>query len=227
MPQRWIQTRSPEAVRGGSRPERILCVPSRRLGVQAGPEKSLRAVRPSPKRSGRRHSGGGLPLFPDGGDELGRQSLSRRTFRPAKARSRRFWCGVQVPVECPPGLYEGDVAVSAEGLAGAVVPVRLDRRRRTRPVDHGDSDPFRMTRLRWLDSTLAQDHDVVKPFTPLEVKGRTIKCLGREVELGRKRSARPDPELFFAGEHTTVPTRAATSWPGRCGSLSKGPRRLR
>ncbi|MHB8053860.1 MAG: glycoside hydrolase domain-containing protein [Candidatus Aminicenantales bacterium] len=100
-----------------------------------------------------------------------------------RGKIQALWCGVQVPAACPPGLYEGDVAVSAEGqleqsfrfaltVGGAAL------------ADHGDSDPYRMARLRWLDSTLAQDQDIVKPFLPLEVQDRTIHCLGREVELG-------------------------------------------
>ncbi|ULU24260.1 hypothetical protein DYST_01173 [Dyella terrae] len=50
-------------------------------------------------------------------------------------------------------------------------------------VAHGDNDPFNLTRLRWLNSTLAQDDSVVKPFTPIAVKGNTLGILGREIAL--------------------------------------------
>jgi hypothetical protein len=51
--------------------------------------------------------------------------------------------------------------------------------------DAGDSELWRMSRLRWLDSRIAFDDEVVAPFTPLLVKGRNISCLGRSVEIGQ------------------------------------------
>ncbi|MCP4453603.1 MAG: hypothetical protein GY809_19255 [Planctomycetes bacterium] len=39
--------------------------------------------------------------------------------------------------------------------------------------------------MRWLDSTIAMDDAVVKPFVPLVVQGNTISCLGRHVTLGQ------------------------------------------
>ena len=51
-------------------------------------------------------------------------------------------------------------------------------------ADRGDSEPWRHSRLRWLDSTIGLDDEVVAPYTPLEVDGRTVRCLGREVRIG-------------------------------------------
>ncbi|MEP7347885.1 MAG: glycoside hydrolase domain-containing protein, partial [Gemmatimonadaceae bacterium] len=49
---------------------------------------------------------------------------------------------------------------------------------------HGDDDPFRMTRLRWLNSQLAADDSVVAPFTAMTVSGSTIGVLGRTLTFG-------------------------------------------
>jgi len=38
--------------------------------------------------------------------------------------------------------------------------------------------------LRWLDSTLGMNDTVVAPYTPLEISGQTVKCLGRQVAFG-------------------------------------------
>ncbi len=57
----------------------------------------------------------------------------------------------------------------------AVSPQRLE--------DGGVSDLWRQARLKWLDSTLALDDEVTRPFTPLKVQGRTVHCLGREVRF--------------------------------------------
>lgn len=50
--------------------------------------------------------------------------------------------------------------------------------------DHGDADPQSLSRLRWLNSTTAVDDEPVQGYEPLTVNGRTIRCLGRELELG-------------------------------------------
>ncbi|MGZ5970930.1 MAG: glycoside hydrolase domain-containing protein [Polyangiales bacterium] len=47
----------------------------------------------------------------------------------------------------------------------------------------GDDEPERLSRLRWLDSRLAQDDGLVPPYTPVVARGRTLSILGRTVEL--------------------------------------------
>ncbi|OGD22301.1 MAG: hypothetical protein A2W03_09440 [Candidatus Aminicenantes bacterium RBG_16_63_16] len=93
-----------------------------------------------------------------------------------------LWCGVQVPREVPPGAYEGEITVLPRGLPPTSLRLRLDVKD---PVleDAGDSDPSRMSRLRWLDSRIAFDDDIVPPFTPLRVEDRTVSCLGRSVTV--------------------------------------------
>lgn len=39
---------------------------------------------------------------------------------------------------------------------------------------NGDEDPYKMGRLRWLDSTLGVDEEVTKPFTNLTVTGTVL-----------------------------------------------------
>lgn len=51
-------------------------------------------------------------------------------------------------------------------------------------ADHGDSDPQSLSRLRWLNSTTAVDDEPVKGYSPLEITGHTIRCLGRSIDLG-------------------------------------------
>ena len=48
---------------------------------------------------------------------------------------------------------------------------------------HGDDEPWRLSRLRWLDSTLAVDDELVPPYTPVTVTGQTVGVLGRSVTL--------------------------------------------
>lgn len=54
----------------------------------------------------------------------------------------------------------------------------------TSPVEnHGYNDLWRLSRLKWLNSALAQDESLVRPFVPPQVSGSRIAILGREIEL--------------------------------------------
>jgi len=119
-----------------------------------------------------------------------------------RGKIQGFWCGIQIPADCPPGTYEGDVFVSAQSLPEQSFRLALTVAGPA-VADQGDSDPYRMTRLRWLDSTLALDDEVVKPFIPLEVKGPAIACLGRGVTLGGN-GLPAAIKSFFSPENTRL-----------------------
>ncbi len=108
----------------------------------------------------------------------------RKDVSVEKGRVQALWCGVAVPEDAVPGLYEGTATVRAEGLPERTVVISI-RVKDEAIASSGDDDPYRMARLRWLNSRLAFDDGIVKPFIPLEVSGRRVKCLGRVVELGK------------------------------------------
>jgi hypothetical protein len=124
----------------------------------------------------------------------------RQKVSVGRGKVQPLWCGVQVPPGAVPGRYEGMVMVTPHGLPGRSVRLSLEV---TSDVleDGGDSNPGRMSRLRWLDSTLAQDEEVVAPFVPVEVQGRKVSCLGRAVTLGP--NGLPERiQSFFSPENT-------------------------
>jgi len=122
-----------------------------------------------------------------------------------KGRTQALWCGVLVPPSARPGSFRGTVTVAPAGLPETILAVELSVTGEVL-ADAGDSDPFRMTRLRWLDSTLAQDDGIVPPFTPITIDGMTIGCLGRTLTIG------PDGfparvQSYFASEMTRLSTK--------------------
>lgn len=125
---------------------------------------------------------GALRCFNTGGvDWLGHPL--RKRVDVAQGQVQALWCGVQVPPDAAPGLYTGLATVKVAGadatpvtLALTVAPERLP--------DHGDSQPERLSRLRWLDSTLALDDEVTAPYTPVTLAGQTAGCLGRTLTFG-------------------------------------------
>ena len=115
-----------------------------------------------------------------GTDWLGRPL--RRRVSIAEGKVQPLWCWVQVPAEAEPGEYSATATVSAAGAPQADVHIALTVTDELRP-DAGDDEPWRHSRLRWLDSTTALDDEVFAPYTPVAVDGRAVRVLGREIQF--------------------------------------------
>ncbi len=70
--------------------------------------------------------------------------------------------------ECESGTYEFEIAFNIND---------------SRVYNNGYNDLWRLSRLKWLNSSLEQNDDLVRPFTSPEVCKNRVKILGREVEL--------------------------------------------
>ncbi len=133
-------------------------------------------------------------------------SAIRKTVAVEESKVQPLWCGVRVPRDARPGVFNGTVTVAPAGMPATVLAVEL---RVTGELleDAGDGDPFRMSRLRWLDSRLAQDDGIVPPYTPITVDGLKIGCLGRSLTIGAD-GFPARIESFFAPEMTRLQTKA-------------------
>jgi hypothetical protein len=125
-----------------------------------------------------------------------------RTVPVPVGKVQALWCGLQLRENAQPGDHAGRVTVSAKGLPAQSFPFTLTVDRSIVP-DAGDDEPARLSRLRWLDSTLAMDDEVVKPYTPIGASGQTLAILGRKIALGP--DGLPDQiESYFAPEMTRL-----------------------
>jgi len=137
--------------------------------------------------SGLNRKGGGalgpsaFTCFNLGGVDSAAQPFARALAVP-EGQVQPVWCGVQVPERAQPGEYQGSATVVARGTAPVTVPLTIRVAPTIIPA-HGDDEPWRLSRLRWLNSTLAVDDELVQPFTPVTVSGRTVGVLGRTVTL--------------------------------------------
>ena len=113
-------------------------------------------------------------------DWLGRRF--EREFRVAQGRARPLWFGVNVPQDAA-GLYEGDVILRPTGLEPMSVHLVLGVSGAVLS-DAGDSELWRHSRLRWLDSTLGLEAEVVAPYTPVVADDDSTRCLDRVVRFG-------------------------------------------
>jgi hypothetical protein len=97
----------------------------------------------------------------------------------AKGEIQPLWCGVQVDKT----EITTKLTITAGNEPPTEVPFHLALSKEV--LRHsGDDEPARLSRLRWLDSTLAVDDGIVAPYTPVRVAGRKVSVLGRQVTLG-------------------------------------------
>ncbi|MCK5652178.1 MAG: hypothetical protein KAJ42_12400, partial [Gemmatimonadetes bacterium] len=133
-----------------------------------------------------------------GVDSKGRDFVTRVDVE--KGKVLPLWIGVQIPEDAEPGRYQAGITVRAQGAGHQEVGLVL-RVSDTVIEAAGDDEPWRLSRLRWLNSRISLDDQIVPPFTPVRVSGDTVSVLGRRVTL----DAAGFPtgiESFFAPEMT-------------------------
>ncbi len=93
-----------------------------------------------------------------------------------------LWCTVSIPEQIAPGSYTGTATIKADGTTARTVTIKLTI---TDKVAHngGVDEPWKQTRLAWLDSKLAATDEVIAPYTPLVLNANSISLLGRKLEV--------------------------------------------
>lgn len=135
-----------------------------------------------------------------------------------------LWCLVTIPIMAGPGNYQGTVTISVASGAKESIPVRLIVR--DQMADNGGvNEPWKQTRLAWLNSTMAEQNEVIAPYTPLVVEGSTVSLLGRKVVINTDGFPK-QIETFFSEEMTsmTATARQVLRSPLRFETLNKSGR---
>ena len=78
-----------------------------------------------------------------------------------------LWIGIDISENIPAGIYKGSVIVNPENADPQMVEVNLKITDKIL-ADRGDSEPWRHSRLRWLNSTLGIDDKPMKPYEAIE-----------------------------------------------------------
>ncbi|MCW3462290.1 glycoside hydrolase domain-containing protein [Chitinophaga nivalis] len=117
-----------------------------------------------------------------------------------------IWCGIDVPAAAVAGVYKGIVTIQPAGMPAMPVRITLTVTGKT-AVNGGFNEPWKQTRLKWLNSTLAQDNAVIAPYTPLEMKDSVISLLGRKVGIN-KAGFPAQIQTFFTQEMTSLSANA-------------------
>lgn len=117
-----------------------------------------------------------------------------------KGKVQPLWIGFQVPENLKSGIYKGEVRIVPKNMAAKIIALKIEIED-GQIVASGDNDPSNMSRLRWLNSTLANNDETVAPYTSLKVNGNQIECLGRRVSLNNY--GFPDSIKSFFSESVT------------------------
>jgi len=115
-----------------------------------------------------------------------------------------LWCLLNIPTTIKPGTYSGNVMVSAANAPSQTIRLKIQILPQV-SKENGINEPWKQTRLTWLNSTLAQKNTVIAPYTPMHIEGNTISLLGRKVELD-KNGFPKQIQTFFSPEMTDYTT---------------------
>ncbi len=127
----------------------------------------------------------------------------RKKLNVERGKIQALWFGLDVPGNTKAGEYMGRIVISAKGLLGDTTYLRL-KVSSEKAVNRGDDDPSKMSRLRWLNSTIGAGKEfILDPFTPISFTNKKISILGRDVHLDE--SGLPAGiNSFFTQEMTTL-----------------------
>ncbi|WP_345157797.1 glycoside hydrolase domain-containing protein [Flavobacterium ginsengisoli] len=127
------------------------------------------------------------------------------TVSVSKGKIQAMWCGIDVPQTAAAGTYNGKATVIADGKSKEI---NLQITVSNQVTKNGGIDsPEKMTRLKWLNSTLAQENTVIAPYTPLTVNNSEIALLGRKLILAPN-GFPAQIQTFFTPEMTSVTAKA-------------------
>jgi hypothetical protein len=119
-----------------------------------------------------------------------------------EGKVQAMWCGIDVSAGTVAGTYKGKAIISAPGMRSTPVELTLTVTDKL-AVNSGFNEPWKQTRLKWLNSTLAQDNSVIAPYTPLEMKDSVISLLGRKIGIA-KDGLPAQIQTFFTPEMTSL-----------------------
>ena len=96
-----------------------------------------------------------------------------------------LWFGVDVAQNQPEGVYTGSVVIADKEGNERAVPLEISVRGKAL-ADRGDSEIWRHSRLRWLNSTMGLEDTPIAPYTALRRVDNRICGYGREVDVDVK-----------------------------------------
>lgn len=224
LPAHWVINGPSEAFHGTAQAGEDYVV---QLGLYAQKDLNGVTVRvtPSagPSSAGEEPTGGegtrGRCINTDGVDRLGKPW--HRALNIPAGTVRALLVVLPIPEAAAGTTHSAMVTIHAAGEPPREIVVRLDVAAETDPalLAGGFGDARSLRRLAWLDSRVAQDAELVRPYTAitLDETSRTLGILGRSLQL---------TESGLPAQVTSTFTTAVTATDGPVVELFSAPMRL-
>lgn len=139
--------------------------------------------------------------FNTGGVDVTGTSFDKDCSVP-QGKIQSLWIGAMVPELLSSGVYKGSITVNSANAESKTVELSLSVTDNI-IANHGDNEPWRHSRLRWLNSQLGFDDEVVAPYIPVKVDGHKLSILGRDLILGED-GLPAQIESYFEETMTTI-----------------------
>ncbi|MBQ0104497.1 MAG: hypothetical protein KBT47_00495, partial [Armatimonadetes bacterium] len=111
-----------------------------------------------------------------GSDYYGKKFEKKLSIK--KDRVQPLWFYIFMPKE--EGVYKGKITVECDNCPDRVIPITIKSQGEFL-ADGGVGDLWRMSRLAWLDSNKGINDNVIKPYTPIKIKGNRAEILNRSI----------------------------------------------
>ena len=158
-----------------------------------------------------------------GVDQFGKPFTKK--FPVPQGQVRSLWCGVPIPPTAA-GKLTGTITVTPRDGVAAKIAVELTVAG-AKIANHGDNEPWRMSRIRWLNSTIGHDDSLIPPpYTPVayEPQGNFFRVLGRRIHMDG--DGLPSQIESFGREILSRPIRFEITAGGKALPWSAEPTRL-
>lgn len=106
-----------------------------------------------------------------------------KTLTIPEGKVQTLWIGADVPENAKPGKYTGHITINGKNIPVKEISITIEVINQM-IADRGDSEPWRHSRLRWLNSTAGSDGTPVPPYVPInQISPHQFRVAGHEVRL--------------------------------------------
>lgn len=123
-----------------------------------------------------------ISSFNTGGINWDGMSFSKKVSV-AEGKVQPLWFGFMIPEESDARKIRGKMVINPLGHEPETLRIKI-RILNELINNHGDDNPYLMTRLRWLNSDIAFDDEITEPFIAIEKEQKSLKILGRQIDIG-------------------------------------------
>ncbi|MCK0158277.1 DUF6067 family protein [Cellulophaga sp. F20128] len=103
----------------------------------------------------------------------------------SQGKVQPLWVGIDIPKDVKSGIYKGKIIIKTLGASNKEIMIILHITD-SMIANRGDDEPWRHSRLRWLNSTIGLDDEPTKPYTPIKSNSLDkLSLYGKELSLSK------------------------------------------